>query len=362
MASWLFYFDMNMKFWPIFLCGLLLAACTPSTASGAEPTLAPTSAPLLKAEGRIAPTHHADLAFRGGGRITALVVSEGDEVEVGVVLMELFAEEARAAVRQAEAGLEAARAQQALLPEGAAEEQKDLLAAQVRQAEAGVEAARIALEELRLLAPFAGTVMAVHAEAGEVAAPGQPMLTLADTTRWQVETLDLQEEDATQLRLGQTIRVRVPALGGAEFEGTLKQIALSASNYQGSVTYAATIELPESANAAVSWGMTAFIEAEPQKAATEPNISASPTRRAAPSATPRPTHTATPSPTLIVPTASIITATPAALVQTVHTVAEGENLFRIALRYNTTIRALMQANGLTGTVVFRGQTLIIPQP
>jgi LysM repeat protein len=41
-------------------------------------------------------------------------------------------------------------------------------------------------------------------------------------------------------------------------------------------------------------------------------------------------------------------------------VAEGENLFRIALRYNTTIRALMQANGLTSTIVFRGQRLVIP--
>ncbi|MBL8046093.1 MAG: LysM peptidoglycan-binding domain-containing protein, partial [Anaerolineales bacterium] len=218
------------------------------------------------------------------------------------------------------------------------------------------------LAEQRLLAPFAGTVMAVHSEVGEVAAPGQPVLTLADTTHWQVETLDLQEEDATQLRLGQIISVRVPALGNAEFEGTLKTLALNASNYQGSVTYVATIELPSEANAVVSWGMTAFIEAKPEKPAAEPNVSASSTRRAAPSATPRPTNiaTRTRTPTLIVPTAFSLTATPAASGSTVHTVAEGENLFRIALRYNTTIRALMQANGLTSTIVFRGQRLVIP--
>lgn len=352
-----------MKYIPVLLCGLLLAACTLNTASGAEPTpLAPTVVPLIKAEGRIVPTHHADLAFRAGGRLTALWVNEGEAVEAGVVLMELFADDARAAFNQAQAALDAARAQQALLPQDAPAEQKDLLAAQVRQAEAGVEAARIALDELRLLAPFAGTVMAVHTEVGEVAAPGLPVLTLADTARWQVETLDLQEEDATRLRLGQTVRVRVPALGGTEYEGTLKKIALNASNYQGSVTYAATIELPEAVNAAVSWGMTAFIEAEPQKPATEPNLSASPTRRAAPSATPRLTHTATRTPTTItiVPTVAFITATPAPSGQTVHTVAEGENLFRIALRYNTTIRALLQANGLTSTTVFRGQRLVIP--
>lgn len=46
---------------------------------------------------------------------------------------------------------------------------------------------------------------------------------------------------------------------------------------------------------------------------------------------------------------------------TTHTVQAGENLFRIALRYGTTVDALAQANGLSDTgIVYVGQQLTIP--
>jgi len=48
--------------------------------------------------------------------------------------------------------------------------------------------------------------------------------------------------------------------------------------------------------------------------------------------------------------------------QNVHTVQPGENLFRIALRYGTTIDALMAANGLTDSrTIVVGQRLVIPR-
>jgi LysM repeat protein len=47
--------------------------------------------------------------------------------------------------------------------------------------------------------------------------------------------------------------------------------------------------------------------------------------------------------------------------QTVHTVQPGENLFRIALRYGTTIEAIRSANGLSSNVIRTGQRLVIPR-
>jgi len=44
----------------------------------------------------------------------------------------------------------------------------------------------------------------------------------------------------------------------------------------------------------------------------------------------------------------------------VHIVRAGENLFRISLRYGTTVQAIMQANYLTSTTIYIGQQLIIP--
>jgi LysM repeat protein len=44
----------------------------------------------------------------------------------------------------------------------------------------------------------------------------------------------------------------------------------------------------------------------------------------------------------------------------VHIVRPGENLFRIALRYGTTVQAIMQTNDLTSTTIYVGQRLVIP--
>jgi len=45
---------------------------------------------------------------------------------------------------------------------------------------------------------------------------------------------------------------------------------------------------------------------------------------------------------------------------TIHVVQRGENLFRIALRYRTTVQAIMAANGLTNYNIYVGQRLRIP--
>ncbi len=43
-----------------------------------------------------------------------------------------------------------------------------------------------------------------------------------------------------------------------------------------------------------------------------------------------------------------------------HTVKKGENLYRISLRYGTTVSAIQRANGITGTTIHPGQSLRIP--
>nr|MBO2507168.1 peptidoglycan-binding protein [Bacillota bacterium] len=43
-----------------------------------------------------------------------------------------------------------------------------------------------------------------------------------------------------------------------------------------------------------------------------------------------------------------------------HRVVRGESLWLIANRYNTSVAALQQANGLSGTEIYPGQILVIP--
>ena len=84
------------------------------------------------------------------------------------------------------------------------------------------------------------------------------------------------------------------------------------------------------------------------------------TPRPTATATQMPTETATPFPTATpIPTATASpTATP---VNCVHTVAGGENLFRVALLYGTTVEAIRDLNRLTGDTVRLGQELLVPE-
>lgn len=75
----------------------------------------------------------------------------------------------------------------------------------------------------------------------------------------------------------------------------------------------------------------------------------------------------TPSPTTMpptpVPTAPAPTPTTFPTGQVMHVVQRGENLFRIALRYGTTVEAIASANGIANPArIYVGQMLIIPSP
>lgn len=76
---------------------------------------------------------------------------------------------------------------------------------------------------------------------------------------------------------------------------------------------------------------------------------------------------------LLIPTntqysGTVVLATPSFLVKptvvatakTTYIVKAGDNLFRISLKYNTTVAAIQTANGLTSTYIYVGQVLIIP--
>jgi len=93
---------------------------------------------------------------------------------------------------------------------------------------------------------------------------------------------------------------------------------------------------------------------EPTETPTEP-----PTEAAA-TATPLPTATATTEPATAVPTVAP-TATTAPAGPTTYIVQPGDNLFRIALRHGTTVEAIAAANGIANPqLIYVGQELVIP--
>lgn len=325
---------------------------------------------VITAEGRVEPARHANLAFRAGGRVSEVLVAVGDPVEAGQSLMRLEDRELLAQREQAQAALAAAIAQEALLPDDAPDAQQDLAQAQIDQAEAALALAGAAVDEATLRAPFAGTLVSLRAEPGEVVGPGQPAVVLADLRGWRVVTVDVREEDAVGFRVGQAVTVTFAALPDAlAATGTVSAIDLSASQYQGDVTYNVTVDL-DRAPSALAWGMTAFLELDPsQPLVAAPPVSA-PSQTPAPMPTARATTPATEPPSVSSPTAratrtpaSTRTPAPTATSEVAeYIVQRGDNLSAIAQRFGVTVQNIVRANNLRSTTIVTGQRLIIPRP
>ena len=112
--------------------------------STATPTPAPAvkvAAEVVSAQGFIVPQRSSDLAFRSGGRVSEVLIAEGDRVKQGQALIRLQDDQLRAAVAQAQAALDLAKANRAQVDEGARAQDVTAAEAAVRSAEAQVTAA-----------------------------------------------------------------------------------------------------------------------------------------------------------------------------------------------------------------------------
>ena len=134
----------------------------------------------------------------------------------------------------------------------------DVIAAQTR-----VAAIESIINQSSLVAPFAGTVVELYMNSGEMVSPGAPILLLADLSTLQVKTTDLNEVDVARVQIGDPVKVTFDALPDITVTGKVTEIALK--NAPGSGVYfnvtIALDEIPE----ALRWGMSAFVEIQVSK-------------------------------------------------------------------------------------------------
>jgi multidrug efflux pump subunit AcrA (membrane-fusion protein) len=169
--------------------------------------------------------------------------------------------EAQAGVWSASAQEEVAQAELALLQAGSAAWEVEQAAGGVLQAEAVLAEAEVALGRTEVVAPFDGVVTKVEVEVGDTVTPGEVVLVVAALDRLEVHTVDLTELDVADVAVEQRALVTVDALPGEEFTGVVREIALQAGDYRGDVVYAVTVALEEPAPE-LRWGMTALVEIE----------------------------------------------------------------------------------------------------
>lgn len=189
-------------------------------------------------------------------------VAQREQAQAQLALLQAGATEEE--VQQVQVALSIAEAQIDAAQAGVGEAQAAVVQAEaaVQAAQAGVALARVALEKTTLAAPFEGVALRVDVNAGELASPQMPAITLADTSRWLVKTRNLTELDVARIAEGDTVLVSFDALPETQIEGTITAIALNAGTDRGDVVYETTILLPQDVDLPLRWGMTAVVDLE----------------------------------------------------------------------------------------------------
>ena len=173
--------------------------------------------------GTLMPVRAVDIVPNVAGRATDVLVSSGQHVEAGALLIQLDDRAARAALAEAEATLsetrqEYERFQQLEDTNAAAESRLEETRAAFRRAEAAMMMAQANLEDRAITAPFAGTLGVIDVEPGAFLNTETPVTRLSDLSVIQAMAT-LPERYFEQVKQGQTLEVSTPAYPDDTFEG-----------------------------------------------------------------------------------------------------------------------------------------------
>ena len=179
------------------------------------------------------------------GKIEQMLVVPGQQVKAGETLAVVDAREVQARYDQAVALSQQAEADLKRLT--ALLEQKVLSQAEFDSAQAKARVtvasrneAETLLSYTKVTAPFDGVITRKHADVGDLATPGKPLLDMEDSTALRLEA-DVPEAVVGRLTLGDQLPVRIAALE-KELTGVISEIAPAAD--PNSRTFLVKLDLP----------------------------------------------------------------------------------------------------------------------
>jgi len=133
-------------------------------------------------------------------------------------------DQATATLQVAQRGLDQAKSSYQEALAGYTPEEVRMAEAKVVQAAAAVQTEQSLVDQLVVVAPAATQIYQINIEQGEVVSPGVPLLSLVDMSDIWLR-FDLREDLVRDLKLGDKIAVRIPALGDRQVLAEVRLIA-----------------------------------------------------------------------------------------------------------------------------------------
>jgi HlyD family secretion protein len=143
--------------------------------------------------------------------------------------------------------------------EGSSPEEIARAQASVKSAEANVLQARAALAKTAIVAPFAGVITKIDLKVGQLASPGDPVISMISNANFQIESY-IPEADIAKVKVGHVGTTTLDAYGDTlPFNVVVTAIDLSETEVEGVSTYKTTLQFLVSDDRIRS-GMTANID------------------------------------------------------------------------------------------------------
>lgn len=226
--------------------------------------------------GLLQPLQAVEVVAEGQGRVEWIGAELGEAVNPADTLARIDDRiplsqyrQAKARLLSAENGLEIARLN--FESDGELLENGDISALAYRNAELAVKAAEAdrlaALAQLsaaekqyldtRITSPIPGLIARKYIEMGTMLSPGMPVYRVVDLSSLDVE-VGVPQALIGRVRLGSPARVTVGALGGRNFEGTVRSISPQADEQSGA--FSVEVQVANVGDLELKAGMTAEVE------------------------------------------------------------------------------------------------------
>jgi len=240
------------------------------------------NSPFLSVSGKIQATNSADLSTRMMGYVNKVYVNVGDKVRKGQLLVSINNSDLQAKRAQVNAGITEAnvalsnaqkdynRFKNLFADNSASQKEMDDMTANYEMAKARVEAANQMKNEINaqfaysnITAPFSGTVTSKNVEAGNMANPGIPLISIETPGNFEVMAM-VPETEISAIKKGATVDVLVKSINKT-IKGKVKEVSTSAKNTGGQ--YLVKIDLDKT-DANILSGMFTTVQFPVERKAT----------------------------------------------------------------------------------------------
>jgi len=232
------------------------------------------NSPFLSVSGKIQATNSADLSTRMMGYVNKVHVNVGDKVRKGQLLVSINNSDLQAKRAQVNAGITQAtvgfnnaqkdynRFKNLFADNSASQKEMDDMTANFEMAKARLESAKQMKNEINaqfaysnITAPFSGTVTSKNVEAGNMANPGVPLISIETPGNFEVMAM-VPETEISDIKNGSSVDVLVKSINKT-IKGKVTEVSTSAKNTGGQ--YLVKIDL-EKTDANILSGMFTTVQ------------------------------------------------------------------------------------------------------